>query len=84
MNTPKLPPLPDETVFLLEPYAIYGYTEEQMQAYAIAAIQAQGVSDGWAPTDAELTGIYKKGKGKAQPLTTQRLRRERTYPRLRQ
>lgn len=80
MNTPKLPPFPwgDDFSAWLEVR-----NDEEVQAefaaYAIAAIEAQGVPDGWqlVPTDAELTGIYKKANGedigKAQPLTTQRI-----------
>jgi hypothetical protein len=51
MNTPKLPPLPMPDKQGCEDDPMYGirpvdyYTAEQMQSYAIAAIQAQGVPD---------------------------------------
>jgi hypothetical protein len=49
MNTPKLPPLPHQTLLRVlhsdelpeSPYTIYGYTAKQMQAYAIAAMKEQ-------------------------------------------
>lgn len=51
----KLPPLPEtpETFRVIvkhgkEPFRQDLYTAEQMQAYAIAAIEAQGVPDGYA------------------------------------
>ena len=51
MNTPKLPPLPPQRrkVFRtpIGPVEVWAYGEDDMQAYAIAAIEAQGVPDGW-------------------------------------
>lgn len=47
----KLPPLPPQSskVFrtAIGPVEVLAHTTEQMQAYAIAAIEAQGVPDGW-------------------------------------
>ena len=49
MNTPKLPPLPEPVVttsaFSTDSNSRAYYTAEQMQAYALAAIEAQGVPD---------------------------------------
>ena len=48
MNTPKLPPLPEPMSVYKNPddaWTIDAYTPADMQAYAIAAIQAQGVPD---------------------------------------
>lgn len=48
----KLPPLPEPTALGMDfdkgwdGIRAYGYTEDDMQAYAIAAIEAQGVPDG--------------------------------------
>ena len=59
MNTPKLPPLPPQSrkVFLtaIGPVEVLAYSAEDMQAYAIAAIEAQGVPKGWQLVPVEPT-----------------------------
>ena len=59
MNTPKLPPLPKPDTHCFDEDTgkdVWSHSPEQMQAYALAAIKAQGVPDGWQlvpkePTD---------------------------------
>lgn len=57
----KLPPLPPQSskVFrtAIGPVEVLAYTAEQMQAYAIAAIEAQGVPDGWQLVPKEPTDV---------------------------
>lgn len=76
MNTPKLPPLPEPKALGMDfdngwdGVRAYGYTAEQMQAYAIAAIEAQGVPDGWQlvpkePTDEMLKEAVMERHGSA-------------------
>lgn len=65
--TYKLPPLPEPTALGMDfdkgwdGIRAYGYTEDDMQAYAIAAIEAQGVPDDadvWCEYVAEMVGAY--------------------------
>ena len=78
MNTPKLPPLPEpydkaakqmttDNLDWAKEFDLF--TAEQMQAYAIAAIQAQGVPDETGTKYQKMHAKWRKGRQELANLT---------------